>query len=219
MSHLLLLGIISGLVQIVGYGYYIVKTQRHDISPNPTTWLIFAFDTALLTLLEATAGASISLLLLPAACASGSIYVAWLIRKAGKLHWPSDPFDTYILYTGIVIAVSYTLAFSVSHLHLGPSNTLYAINLLFLILSNLNTFVAFVPIIREVYISPQDEHAGPWTIWTGAYTILAIATYFEVGFEIEHIILYAYPLSNILLHGTIAVLARDARKQVLYKYS
>lgn len=215
MEGILVLGFISALLQITGYYLYITKTRRDDISPNPTTWIIFAFDTTLLTVLEFVAGATLPLLILPSACALGSLYVAWLVRKAGRLHWPKDRVEAYILSIGIFIAVSYTVAFTLWHFEIVPDSWLYFVSIVFLFLSNINTFVAFVPIIREVYADPFHEHAFPWAVWTTAYALLGVITYIEIGWVSSNLILYAYPISCVILHGCIAVLARDSRKTML----
>lgn len=213
MSLIFSLGILAGIIQIIGYIFYILKTNRNDISPNPTTWLIFAFDTTILTALEAIAGADVALLFLPFMCSIGAIYIAWLVRKAGRLHWPTDPFDAYILKVGIFIACAYTVLFILWHFAVVPTTMLHAAGFLFLVLTNINTFVAFIPILREVKHDPLHEHAGPWTIWTAAYVLLGVVTYLEVGFERDGLIFYVYPVSCAILHGAIAVLARDVRKK------
>lgn len=212
MNVLFTLGFLSGAVQLLGYFYYIKKTKREDISPNPTTWLIFAFDTALLVALEAVAGATLSILFLPLACAGGAIYVAWLVRKNGSLQWPTDTVDVYILKFGILIAATYTILFALWHFQIVSGELLHLAGFSFLILSNLNTFVAFTPILREVHASPLQEHAGPWTIWTIAYGLLTVLTYLEVGNNKEEYIFYLYPVSCLFLHASIAFLARDSRK-------
>ncbi len=212
MNLFFALGFLSGVVQLLGYYYYIKKTKREDISPNPTTWLIFAFDTALLVALEAVAGATFSILFLPLACAGGAIYVAWLVRKNGSLCWPTDTVDLYILKFGIFIAVAYTALFTLWHFQIVSGELLHLAGFSFLALSNLNTFVAFTPILRDVYTSPLQEHAGPWTIWTIAYGLLTILTYLEVGNNQEEYIFFLYPVSCLFLHASMAFLARDARK-------
>lgn len=214
ISLLVQLGFLSGVIQLVGYLYYIKKTHNDDISPNPTTWLIFAFDTTLLAILEAVAGADIALLFLPFMCAIGAIYVAFLLRKSGRLQWPNDKIDDYILSIGIFIASAYSIIFFLWQNNFIAIEYVAWAGYIFLILSNVNTFVAFVPIIREVYTNPSHEHAGPWTIWTIAYTLLTIVTYYEVGSTLNGLIFYLYPVSCLILHGTIAVLSRDSRKLV-----
>ncbi len=212
MNTLLILGFIAGVIQLFGYMYYIQKTQSNDISPNPTTWIIFAFDTVLLTILEAVAGATLAILFLPIMCSLGALYVAWLIRKSGRLQWPIDKTDNHILKIGIFIAITYAIIFILWHFNIIPVSFLYLTGIIFLILSNTNTFVAFIPIIRDVYKNPLHEHAGPWTIWTVAYGLLTIVTYQEVGFIPSGLIFYLYPVSCVILHGIIAYLARDSRK-------
>jgi hypothetical protein len=42
------LSLLSGLLQAAGYVIYVRGSLRHEILPNPTTWLLFAYDTTLL---------------------------------------------------------------------------------------------------------------------------------------------------------------------------
>ncbi len=218
MSGLLILGLLAGIVQVFGYVLYIKKAQKHDIDPHPITWLIFAFDTALLTFLEFAAGASLALLFLPVLCSIGACYVALLIYKDGKISWPSDRLDKYILSVGIFIAVSYCSLFVLEQAGFIPASyTLFAAYL-FLILSNLNTFVAFVPILKEVRAFPETEHAGPWMVWAGAYFLLLLATFIEVGVRVEGFLLYLYPVSSMFLHGAVGVLALDRKSYLEFLY-
>lgn len=214
MSVMFLLAVSSGIAHILGYALYIFKTARHDIHPNPTTWLIFAGDTLLLTILEAAAGAEISILILPITCSVGAVIVALLLLKRGRLKWPKDRPDQLVLFISTAIALLYTLLFIAQEIGIVGVAYLTAAAIFFLLLTNLNTFIAFVPILREVYADPRSEHAGPWTVWTGAYSLLALVTYLEVGFLPSTLILYTYPLSCAALHGAIAVLARDRRRHI-----
>lgn len=212
LNPIFFLGFLSATIQLLGYIFYIKKTNRSDISPNPTTWLIFAFDTAILVFLEAIAGASIALLLLPFICSFFAMYIAWLVRKSGRLQWPTSKIDSYILISSIFIAIIYTTLFFISEFGFITNSTLLIVSYGFLILSNVNTYVAFIPLLREVYITPEHEHAGPWTVWTVSYSLLTIVTYLEVGFSRDGLILYVYPISCLILHTLVAWLARDSRK-------
>lgn len=214
MSAMFLLAVSSGLAHILGYALYIFKTARYDIHPNPTTWLIFAGDTLLLTILEAAAGAEISILILPITCSIGAVIVALLLLQRGRLKWPKSRPDQLVLFISTAIALLYTSLFIAQEIGIVGATYLAVAAIFFLLLTNLNTFIAFVPILREVYADPRSEHAGPWAVWTGAYSLLALVTYFEVGFSPPTLILYAYPLSCAALHGAIALLARDRRRSI-----
>ena len=41
----MLLGVLAGILHFIGYVYYI---KNEDIKPQPTTWFMFAYGTAIL---------------------------------------------------------------------------------------------------------------------------------------------------------------------------
>ena len=79
VSDLMLLGIISGFLQLLGYILYI---RNPDIDPNPVTWFMFAYGTGILAILEWDASATWPELFLPITCAVFSIYVSYQDRKS-----------------------------------------------------------------------------------------------------------------------------------------
>lgn len=46
------LGIVAAALQAAGYLVYGSRVLRRDILPNPTSWLMFAYGTTLLFILE-----------------------------------------------------------------------------------------------------------------------------------------------------------------------
>jgi hypothetical protein len=72
---------------------------------------------------------------------------------------------------------------------------------LILICWNIGVFTAFFPLLRQVYHHPLTEHALPWYLWTIAYALLFIATYWEQGTFNE---LMLYPYTHLIVHGAIA---------------
>ena len=62
---ILYVGLLAGALQLIGYLLYL---RDEEIEPNPVTWLMFAYGTILLTLLEWDRQASGAELALPAVC-------------------------------------------------------------------------------------------------------------------------------------------------------
>lgn len=197
------IAVISGLLQALGYSVYILKSLRKEVEPNPTTWLMFAYGTMLLTALEFDRNAGPALLILPIVCATLSIFVAGLCWKRGTLTWPKDRYSKAAFRTDVVLTVGY---FSVAVASFTPfvsdaQRTSFA--LAFLVLSNLSTAVSFVPMLKDTWQEPEKEHPLAWGIWTAAYSTLGIATFLEGGWSE----LMIYPVSCALLHGLVGVLA------------
>lgn len=203
------LGIIAGALQVLGYFLYIRKTLRSEVEPNPATWLMFAYGTTLLTVLEFDVGAEWALLILPITCAILGIYVAFLCWHHGRLTWPADVEDRIafladLLLTAGYIAVWYLL--TAGRINEGERQ-LFA--LLFLLFSNLTTVTAFIPLLRGARKHPHKERPLAWIIWTMAYFVLAVATMLEHGIVS---MLLVYPVSSALLHGIVAWLSRPSRR-------
>ncbi len=209
---ILLFGIISGFLQVLGYTVYIRESFRKEIDPNPATWLMFSYGTSLLAILEWDRDASLALLALPVACAGMSIIVAILCWLRGTLRWPRDwesqwAIRAFIADVGLTTAYFVAWVLNMSEILAEEGRSIAA--LVFLIGSNVTTFTAFTPILQEVYESPQKERALPWIVWTLAYTTLGVATILESGFWTELLI---YPVCCTFLHGAIAWLARPERR-------
>lgn len=215
ISDLMLLGIISGVLQVLGYVLYI---KNPDIDPNPVTWFMFAYGTGILAILEWDTEATIPELFLPISCAVLSIFVSYRCWKQARLKdptkwwpedwWPEDKIEQWSFLSDVLITLGYILAWVLATWSLVTLENKEIAVLAFLLLSNISTFPSFYPLLRETYIDPSKENWLPWAIWTVAYMILGVITYLTHG-EFWHILML-YPLSNVLLHGLTSVLA--ARK-------
>jgi hypothetical protein len=212
ISLLLLLGIIAGILQIIGYIIYIL---HEDIDPNPVTWFMFAYGTAILTILEWDMEATLPELILPATCSIFAIYVSlrcWInARKRDPSKWwpedwwPSDRIQQLSFVSDIIITIGYVAIWAfVVFGTMSPDTKLLAV-FWFLLLSNLSTFPAFYPIIHETYKHPEKENFLPWFIWAAAYGLLGIVTY--VTHEELFGLLMLYPVSNALLHAVVGIVA------------
>lgn len=197
------LAVVSGLLQALGYTVYVWKSLRKEVDPNPTTWLMFAYGTAALTILEWDRQAHWQVLILPIVCAVLSVGVAALCAFRGKLRWPDDNVSKAAFLTDVVLTVGYiTVKVSASTAVLTQEEQA-ALVLLFLILSNMSTIISFVPLLKDAWEDPSREHPLPWTIWTIAYATLGLVTYLN-GESPELLI---YPVSCAMMHGLVALFA------------
>lgn len=207
---LLVLACASGLLQALGYLVYIRKSLSKEIEPNPTTWLMFAYGTALLTVLEWDRDAQWPLLVLPAVCALLSIRVTFLCWRNGKLKWPESWVDRFAFLTDLLLTVAYVSVWYASSHQVISEQEREALVIAFLLCSNASTVISFIPLMREARKNPEHEHPLPWTIWSSAYGTLAVATILEEGWQTELLI---YPATNMLLHGFVAILALTPKKK------
>lgn len=212
LTNILFLGVVAGILQLVGYYYYL--TDEH-IDPNPVTWFMFAYGTLILALLEWDAEATLAELILPTVCGALAIVVSvkcWKLARAKNPHkwwpedwWPEDIWDRVSFASDILITIGYIAAWGLATLAILTATEKEWAVLAFLFLSNLSTFPAFYPILHTTFTNPEREHWIPWAIWAVAYAILGIVTYIaHDGFWSA---LMFYPVSNALLHAAVAVLA------------
>jgi len=212
------LAILSGVLQLLGYILYI---RNEDIDPNPVTWFMFAYGTAILAVLEWDMSATWPELVLPVVCAVFSIYVSykcWKKARAIDPHkwwpedwWPEDIWEKYSFISDIFITVAYIAAWALASFALLTTEHKELAVLAFLLLSNLSTAPAFYPLLNETYKDPTKEHWMPWTIWAMAYLALALVTYLTHN-TFWHILML-YPASNVFFHALVAWLARPDRQR------
>ncbi len=225
------LGVFAGVLQAVGYTFYIRKTLKNEIEPNPATWLMFAYGVGLLTILHFDAGASPALLFLPVTCAVLAIYVAYLCWHRGTLGWPEDWEDRAAFVADLTLTCGYVLAWSMVLNGNITEDSRALITILMIWITNATTVTAFTPLLRGAYSNPHREHPIAWIIWTCAYATLAWATYKEgsgdypstlslsgfgyqtaISFDVLFVSIMVYPVLNAILHGAVAVLSRKTRK-------
>ncbi len=244
-------GIGAAGLQLVGYGIYYWKIHRNEVMPNPLTWLMFGYGTMLLFFLEWDSSASGAELLLPLACAlcgAGLAVDIWIRSyKAAKRvdqtvqwrrFWPkgwtfdwSNPYESYSFASDLTITFLYLATWIISVSGYLPEQQHSVAALIFLAFTNASTFPGFVPTLRQTYLRPQEEHWGPWSVWTMAYSALFWVSWNSAPevppaawsdlstWKIEHwswISLMFYPASNAFMHGWVAYLALPFRHSLTH---
>ena len=206
---LTVLAVLSGALQALGYVLYARGLYRHERDPNPTSWLMWAYGTSLITVLEWDRDATWVELVLPVICAFSSISIAILCWYKGTMRWPKDFADRAALGSDVLITVGYIGAGVM--LKYGPitSEERSIATLTFLLLANATTFTSFVPQIREYASDPRNQSVLPWITWTVAYATLGIATFLNSGPTSE---LMIYPVLCTTIHAYTAWLVRPRRK-------
>lgn len=212
------LGVGAAILQLIGYLVYL---RNGDIAPNPLTWLMFAYGTLLMTLLEWGSGATVQELLLPIVCSAMAICVAGRCfvharrrdpsRFLPQGMWSDDWRDQAAFRTDILLTALYLGASALAFFGQIAPHIEEAALLVFLIFGNLTTCSAFFPLIRNVLENPDDERTAPWTIWAAGYALLALTTIAVDGGAATELLIY--PALNAFLHGAVAFLSRKSRRE------
>lgn len=197
------LGIMAAALQAAGYLVYGSRVLRRDILPNPTSWLMFAYGTTLLLILEWDRDASFALLALPAVCAMMSIGVAfYCLRHVGRGWWPEHPLERFSFMFDVFLTISYLTVWILLIRGFIGEELKDLADIVILACWNVGVFTSFFPLLRQVYRHPMTEHVLPWVIWTVAYVILTYVTVVEQRGMDE---LFLYPMINVLIHGFITL--------------
>ncbi len=220
MATVYTVALLSGLFQALGYLIYIRKSLRKEVNPNATTWFMFAYGTATLTLLElATVGWDLKgnflIFILPITCAILSLRVASICWSQGRLQWPEKKIERAALLIDVALTIAYVIVWKLGNDGSITDDFRRTLTLWFLVLTNVSTVVAFTPILKGTWEEPESEHPLAWLIWCAAYCMLGYVTYSEYGIDSE---LFIYPVSNALLHGLVGLLSlRRSRSRSYFK--
>ncbi len=202
------LSLTSGALQAAGYFLYFRGSLRAEILPNPTTWLLFAYDTTILVLLHAALGADPVLLLLPAVCASCSIGVAAVSWAKIGFAWPAQGVDRIALVGCLALTAAYVALSVMGQRGWISPDLRHAATIGILLCSNGSTVMSFVPLLRSVRQHPASERAAPWLVWAAAYALLLVSTLAIHGWHEAGLVVY--PICNFALHLAVAALAAPA---------
>lgn len=191
-------------LQAVAYVVYLRRASDGRIEPNPTSWLMWAYGTALVVVLESDQGIHPALRLLPIVCAACCVCVAGLCWRRGSLQWPEERPDRIALgidlsATGVYVAV--TLAAAAGSMAWAVADAGKAVLLVCL---SLSTVVSFLPMLRGTRQDPSVEEPAPWMMWTVAYTLLLAATIREEGASLHALQFWVYPAVCAGLSGMVA---------------
>lgn len=206
-SVVTLMAVAGGALHAGAYVLYVRFAYRDVVRPNPTTWLMWAYGTALLVVLEWDQGAAPIVLLLPAVCAVCSIVVALFCWRRGCLTWPEKPSDRAAFSIDLALTVAYVLLilFEARGLLSGMGEA--RLKTILLVLVSGSTFVSYWPILRSTRRNPQNEHWLAWAVWTAAYGLLLIVTIASHGGSLAAVQFWLYPLSCLLLTGAVGFYA------------
>ncbi len=205
------IAVFAGCLHGAAYVYYLRLAVGGRTWPNPASWLMFAYGTALILLIEFRAGASWRELLLPAVCATSSIFIAvaaW--RKSGAVT-SLTAFDWWAFRADVALTVGYLAVWYAMQSGFIALEYRFAANIAFLIGVNATTLTSFLPLLISTRRDPTTEHAGPWAMWSLAYLLLIVVTVLDASGP-EGLLLLIYPAVNFILHTNVAALVLPTQK-------
>lgn len=186
------LGFAAGIMHLVAFGIYNKQILQKTSHPNSATWMLWVF----LTVLNFTSYFYMSgdwvKSLLPTASSIACILTFILALFKGKLKRPKF-WDSVALTIGLIAGGMWWYYNSAIYANLILQGAVA---------------ISFIPTYRDVWKDPKTEKALPWFIWAGAYVFSLVV----VGLRWqEQYVDLVYPVSCLVLHAVVGVLARRTR--------
>ena len=169
------LGVSAGVIQLIGYGLYLVLNRS---STNTGSWLIWALSAFFdLFSYEYITGGDIIKNILPAVCALACV-LTFLILLYRRQFGSPDRVDWYLVVAD------------------GAISALWWLSLLDGLTANLllqaTTLTAVIPMARGLLAGVDREHLLPWQLWFTAYVLHTLS----VTTRLNHWSELAYPLTT-----------------------
>jgi hypothetical protein len=204
------IAVLAGCTQAAAYAYYVALALRGTTWPHPMSWLMFAYGTSLVVLIEAQAGAGWRELMLPVICAACSTGVALLAWRMNGSTAALTKYDWWTFRADMVLTIGYVAVWILTQSGKLSPDTLAAANVVFLLAVNATTLTSFLPLFLATFRDPSNEHPGPWVLWSAAYLMLLVATAMSAAGPAGALLLI-YPAINFVLHTNVAALALPRR--------
>ncbi|MEY2664840.1 MAG: hypothetical protein RIT04_648 [Candidatus Parcubacteria bacterium] len=188
----IVIAVISGLLQIIGYVVYNHLAQKGHIKPDGASWAIWAFGSALNLFSYGSLTQDWVKDILPFCCAL-SCMITFGVRAYRKQFGRISAKGWVILLAdiGITLVWFFTSAMEASLLY------------------QLSTVLSFIPMIMGVMKGEDKEEVFPWIIWTCAYAMLGVSVYMRLN----HLVELAYPVTCFVMHAIMTYIAWRNRPQ------
>jgi SET domain len=194
VSWAAILGSFAAVAQVVAYVGYLRLFLAGKIKPNAASWLMFAYGTAVMVVLEWQSSAHWFELALPIACASMSVVVAVLCLRKNATY-AIDNAEKMTFGADVVLTIAYVISAVLIRGH-----TKFVV--LFVVAGNITTFTSFAPLVISTRKEAEREQPLSWALWTVAYGLLLASTIAADGLSSPELLLY--PGTCVLLHGLVA---------------
>lgn len=202
---------VAAWLQALAYLIYLRGALRRRIDPNPTSWLMWAYGTALVVVLEADQGIEPSLRALPVVCAACSVLIAALCWRRGELRWPSAGADRLALAVDLGATAVYVAVSGAAGLAWMSAGDAWLAKAVLLVCVATSTLVSYAPMLRATRVDPSGEQWLPWAVWTLAYALLLGATAAREGAGWAALQFWVYPAICMLSTAWVGWYALGAR--------
>lgn len=199
MKNTEILGTLAGVLQLVGYIIYIYFVFYKNIKPNASSWIMWTYGNLLLTGSYISATENLSQQILPAVCGISCVITCIIFVIGGKFE-KLDITEKIVLSIDILIGIFWIYSKNSEWVNILVDGT---------------AIISFVPIIRNTYKNPEEEHFLPWLVWTSAYVLLLIVAI--QSHSNNPFLDIFYPASYATYHLLIALFALKQAKKTLYK--
>lgn len=187
-------GVMAGVIQLVGYAVYVRLSNGHA---NTGTWLIWTLSAGVdLVSYDFITNSDLSKNILPAACATACVMTFTFLLVKGRFAKP-DKTDCGMITADSAISIVWWL----------DVVTGITANLLL----QATTLASALPMIRGLITGKEQERLLPWMLWTSAYIIHTGA----VLLSLKHWSELVYPIVNVIMHGTVLVVAYKTRSPAM----
>lgn len=191
----IVLAVAAALLHGTAYSLYLTQVASGASVPNPASWSVWAFLSVINAFSFASASGSwlkgLQFFTGAVMCMAVFVYTLWVGHFA--------PLTTL----GVVVLILSLCACLIWRL---KSAEYASISLAVILL------VSSIPTLLSVWSDASTEHGLPWTLWTIAFCLTlanVLRGWNEVKRQSAHPwMVTVVPIAGIVLHGTVAILAR-----------
>lgn len=194
-------GTLSAVVMFLGYilyGYFLLIGRTRA---NATAWGLMCVSATSFLVVEFLYGVPINALKLGLVDALVAFVIVAIAYASGRIvHWSTHDKKLVLWYIGLLTL--YLLGDGAKEMGLLENYFLHIASVGIILLYNATMVIEFIPIIRETLLRNEDEVPWPWFVWTLSY---GLYVYVRILENVDPINL-VYPISSVILHGTIALI-------------
>lgn len=189
----ILLGVTAALLHGVAFTLYSIQTKMGQSSPNPASWALWAF----LAVINALTfhGMTNALVTLQFFTGSVGCLATFLFALAiGKFSWPTTK-EWRLFGLGVLGTLVWWIFKSATGANM----------IIFVALT-----ISFIPTYEGVWRDPHKETPRSWVLWTLAFLVTTINVIVNWKGQPLNLVM---PIGGAILHGTVAVLSTQNRKE------
>lgn len=190
----IVLGITAALLHGVAYLLYAIQTKVGHSSPKSASWGLWAF---LVLINWVTFGVTIGNWIVALQFLTGSvacIAVFIYMLAIGKFSWPTAK-QWRLVGLGILAMLVWWIF----------RNAAWANTIIFVALA-----ISFIPMYEDLWTDPRSETPRSWVLWTLAFLVTTANVIVNWNGQPLSLVM---PIGGAILHGIVAALSTEARKE------